>query len=65
MPTNTLEDGRQFLAYLFFSIYFMNASAWSELSITVSYCSSPIITKLQPPFIKTCTWSFFHTDIVL
>ncbi|CAL8470297.1 g9839 [Coccomyxa elongata] len=39
MPTNTLEDGRQFLAYLFFSIYFMNASAWSELSITLGNIS--------------------------
>lgn len=36
MPTDTLVDGRKFLAFLFFSIYFMNASAWSELSITVS-----------------------------
>ena len=41
--TASVEDGRTFLSYLFYSIYFMNASAWSELSITVRPQSS-----LQP-----------------
>ncbi|EIE26053.1 ATP-binding cassette transporter [Coccomyxa subellipsoidea C-169] len=39
MPTDTLEDGRKFLAFIFFGIYFMNASAWSELSITLGNIS--------------------------
>ena len=30
-----LEDGRNLLSYLFYSAYFMNATGWSELSITV------------------------------
>ena len=29
-------DGRLFLAFLFYGSYFANASAWSELSVTVS-----------------------------
>ena len=33
--TATVEDGRNFLSYLFYSAYFMNATGWSELSITV------------------------------
>jgi hypothetical protein len=33
--TENLEDGRNFLSYLFYSAYFMNATGWSELSITV------------------------------
>ena len=50
MPTDTLVDGRKFLAFLFFSIYFMNASAWSELSITVSpsfLLDAPICSMLK------------------
>ena len=42
--TASVEDGRTFLSFLFYSIYFMNASAWSELSITVrpfSFGSDP------------------------
>ena len=44
MPTDTLVDGRKFVAFIFYGIYFMNASAWSELSITVS-----------PPLLPRCS----------
>ncbi len=57
MPTNTLEDGRKFLAFIFFGIYFMNASAWSELSITVSplaHLTSPVAVLFVVRFSLVC-----------
>ena len=57
MPTDTLEDGRKFLAFIFFGIYFMNASAWSELSITVSplaHLSSPVAVLFVVRFSLVC-----------
>jgi hypothetical protein len=49
--TASVEDGRTFLSYLFYSIYFMNASAWSELSITVRPQVLPFQTHPLIPFL--------------
>ena len=41
-------DGRLFLAFLFYGTYFANASAWSELSVTVRFrCSSIPLSALH------------------
>ena len=41
-------DGRLYLAFLFYGTYFANASAWSELSVTVRSCPYDLPSS--------CTW---------
>ena len=45
-------DGRLFLAFLFYGSYFANASAWSELSVTVSHLTCAIVGTSWGPIYR-------------
>jgi hypothetical protein len=44
---DNVADGSRYLGFIFYSVYFMNASAWSELSITVSCAALAYVLYVQ------------------